>query len=209
MNQFSVCLSACSWTACNALHQNPSHHHLCVEGREMSLWVIYTCKGGFRTPECGGYRDVHDRLREWHWESPGWCRQRLFIHHTFPCLLLQILAQFLVGPAQFFVSCLRRSQVNLDAFLIHYRCRHRFLKGAHRFHDLLHGDAFPSVAPAKTKGRLEVVCTPTLMSILGQRNIKVCNCSSLKNCVPCYYPLYSLEFLLFSLPAFRVSEGMP
>ena len=106
--------------------------------------TIYTCKGSFRTYKGGWYHGVHDHLREWHWESPGWCRRGSLIHHAFP-YLLQIPAQFLVGPAKLFLSCLRHSQVNLDAFLIHYGCRHRLLKGVHRLHDLLHGDVFPSV----------------------------------------------------------------
>jgi len=59
--------------------------------------------------------------------------------------VLQIPAQFLIGPAQLFVPFLLRNQINLDAFLIHPGCRHHFLKGAHRLHDLLHGDVFPSV----------------------------------------------------------------
>ena len=122
----------------------PKQHHLGVEGREMSLWVLYTCKGGFRTYESGWYHGVHDRLREWHWESPGWCRRGSLIHRAFSCLL-QIPVQFHVGSAQLFVPRLQRSQINLDAFLIHYGCRHPLLKGAHRLHDLLHGDAFPSV----------------------------------------------------------------
>ena len=106
----------------------PSQHHLSLE-----------------SPGWCGYHAVHDRLRKWHWESPGWCGRCSLIHHTFPCLLLQILAQFLVGPAQFFIPRLRCRQVNLDAFLIHSWCRHRFLKGTHRLHDLLHGDVFPFV----------------------------------------------------------------
>ena len=110
----------------------------------MSLWVLYTCKGGFRTYESGWYHSVHDRLREWLWESPGWCRWGSLIHHTFPCLL-QISAQFLVGPAQLFVPCLQRNKVNLDAFMIHFGRRHCLLKVTHRLHDLLQGDVFPNV----------------------------------------------------------------
>ena len=110
----------------------------------MSLWVLYTCKGDFRTYESGWYHGVHDRLQEGHWESPGWCRWGSLIHHAFPCLL-QIPTQFLVGPAQLFIPCLRRIQVNMDAFLIHFGRCHRLLKGAHRVQDLLHDDVFPSV----------------------------------------------------------------
>jgi len=49
----------------------PNQHHLRMEGREMSLWVLYTCECGFGPHECGRYHGVHDRLREWHWEMLG------------------------------------------------------------------------------------------------------------------------------------------
>jgi len=268
--------------------RSPSQHHLCVEGREMSLWVLYTCKGGFKTHERGWYHDVYDRLQKRHWESLRWCGWRLFIHHMFPCLLLQIPAQFLIGPAQFFISCLRRNHINLDAFLIHYWCRHRFLKGVHRLHDLLHGDALASIwcdgslprvshidesslyafewdknfdraprwapnvptgwldcphtsnndhtpnslclrscflsikhpEPAKPKGGSRGRLHSDAQVNTGAMKQKCVSLSSSqelckrlpKTCVPCevsYYPLYSLGFPLFPLPAFRGSEGMP
>jgi len=46
----------------------PNQHHLCIEGREVSLWVLYTREGGFGPHERGWYHGVHDRLREWHWK---------------------------------------------------------------------------------------------------------------------------------------------
>jgi len=188
----------------------PRQHHLSGEVHKMSLRVLYTRKGGFRTYESGWFHGVHDRLREWHWESPGWRRRGSLVRHTFPCLL-QIPAQFLVGPAQLFVPWLRRSQINLDAFLIHSGRRHRLLKGAHRLHDLLNGDVFPSVwcdeslprgrlhsdAQVNTEAKKQYVCVIVLIS-------KIVYLVGFF-----YYPLYSLGFLLFQLLAFRVSRGMP
>jgi len=67
----------------------PNQHHLRMEGREMRLWVLYTCEGGFGPHERDWYHGIHDRLREWHWEIPRWCRRYLIFHLTFPCLIPQ------------------------------------------------------------------------------------------------------------------------
>jgi len=67
--------------------RTPNQHHLRMEGREVSLWVLYTREGGFRPHERGWYHGVHDRLRKWHWEFPGWCRGFLIFHLTLPPLI--------------------------------------------------------------------------------------------------------------------------
>jgi len=86
-----------------ALHRvgAPNQHHLRMEGREMSLRVLYTCEDGFGPHERGWYNGVHERLREWHWEIPGWCRRFLIFHLAFPFLI----AQFFIGSLQFFIPC--------------------------------------------------------------------------------------------------------
>jgi len=74
----------------------PNQHHLRMESREMSLWVLHTGEGDFGPYERGWYHDIHDRLLERHREFPGWRRRFLIFHLTFPYLILQILAQFLI-----------------------------------------------------------------------------------------------------------------
>jgi len=65
--------------------------------------------------------------------------------------------------------------------------------------------------PAKTKGRPKGRLHSDAQVNTRAKKQNVCNSSNLRNCVPCgfsYYPLYSLGFLLFSLPALRVFGGM-
>ena len=123
----------------------PNQHHLGMEGREVSLWVLCTREGGFRAHERSWYHNVHYRLRKRHWELPGWRRGFLFFHLTFPCLVLQIPVQLLIGSAQFFICCPRRLQISLNALLIRSRHNHQFLEGLHRIHNLLQGEGFAVV----------------------------------------------------------------
>ena len=98
--------------------KTPNQHRLCMEGREVSLWVLYTREGDFGPHKYGWYHGIHDFLQKRHRKFPGWHRKFFIFHLTFPCLIVQIPAQILVGSLQFFVSQQRRNQLNLDEFLM-------------------------------------------------------------------------------------------
>ena len=96
----------------------PNQHHLCMQSREMGLWVLCTSEGNFGPYEHGRYHGIHDFLRERHRKLPGWHRRFSISFLTSTCLVLQIPAQFFIRKVQFFVRFPRRRQIRLDAFLV-------------------------------------------------------------------------------------------
>ena len=69
----------------------PNQHHLRMESRQMSLWVLHTGKSDFGPYERGWYHCIHDLLRERHRELSGRRRRFLIFLLTFACLFCRSL----------------------------------------------------------------------------------------------------------------------
>jgi len=129
-----------------------------MEGCDVGLRVFNTYEGNFWNHEISGYYRIHDRLGKGHGASPNWDGRILLVGCALPHAL-QVSAQFLFSPVQFFIFRLQRSQIDLESVLtgclfslnfsqnpvmISLGRYHCLLKGTDGLHELLHGDVVPS-----------------------------------------------------------------